>query len=109
MTPLPPAASGVADFSFRLLTALREHCDVHAFADGCRHVDPELGPPRAPDGVEVLPVRYLVDNERARGGYDCVVYCLGNSEFHAGALAQLRRRSGVSCSRTRCGSPISTP
>ena len=37
----------------------------------CRHVDPELGPPRAPDGVEVLPVRHLVDHERARGGYDC--------------------------------------
>ncbi|MDQ1508230.1 MAG: hypothetical protein QOG50_74, partial [Actinomycetota bacterium] len=29
------------------------------------------------------------------GGYDCVVYCLGNSEFHGGALAQLRRRSGI--------------
>ncbi len=95
VTPLPPAGSGVADFSFRLLTALREHCDVHAFADGCRHVDSGLGPPRAPEGVDVLPVRHLVDNERARGGYDCVVYCLGNSEFHAGALAQLRRRSGV--------------
>jgi glycosyltransferase involved in cell wall biosynthesis len=95
VTPLPPAASGVADFSFRMLTALREHCDVHAFVDGCRHVDPGLGPARAPDGVEVLPVRFLVDQERARGGYDCVVYCLGNSEFHAGALAQLRRRSGI--------------
>ncbi|MDQ1480053.1 MAG: hypothetical protein QOI44_914 [Actinomycetota bacterium] len=95
VTPLPPAASGVADFSFRMITALREYCDVHAFADGCRHVDPALGPARVPDGVEVLPVRFLVDQERARGGYDCVVYCLGNSEFHAGALAQLRRRSGV--------------
>jgi glycosyltransferase involved in cell wall biosynthesis len=95
VTPLPPAASGVADFSFRMLTALREYCDVHAFVDGCRHVDPALGPARAPDGVEMLPVRFLVDQERARGGYDCVVYCLGNSEFHAGALAQLRRRSGI--------------
>jgi glycosyltransferase involved in cell wall biosynthesis len=95
VTPLPPAASGVADFSFRMITALRQYCDVHAFADGCRHVEPELGPALAPDGVEVLPVRFLVDQERARGGYDCVVYCLGNSEFHAGALAQLRRRSGV--------------
>ena len=95
VTPLPPAAGGVADFSFRLLAELREHCDVHAFADGRRHVDPALGPPRAPEGVEVLPVRYLVDHERARGGYDCVVYCIGNSEFHTGALAQLRRRSGV--------------
>ena len=95
VTPLPPAPSGVADFSFRLLTALLEHCDVHAFADGCRHVDPALGPPRGPDGVEVHPPRFLIDQERARGGYDCVVYCLGNSEFHSGALAQLRRRSGA--------------
>ena len=95
VTPLPPAASGVADFSYRLLTELREHCDVHTFADGCRHVDPALGPPRAPAGVEVLPARFLVENERARGGYDCVVYCIGNSEFHGGALAQLRRRSGI--------------
>jgi len=95
VTPLPPAPSGVADFSFRLIAALRTYCDVHAFADGCRHVDPDLGPPRAPHGVEVLPVRFLAEHERARGGYDCVVYCLGNSEFHAGALAQLRRRSGV--------------
>lgn len=95
VTPLPPAPSGVADYSYRLLAALREHCDVHAFADGTRHVDPEIGPPRAPDGVEVLSVRRLLDQERARGGYDCVVYCLGNSEFHAGALAELRCRSGV--------------
>ena len=40
VTPLPPAASGVADYSYRLLEALREHCDVHAFADGRRCVDP---------------------------------------------------------------------
>jgi glycosyltransferase involved in cell wall biosynthesis len=95
VTPLPPAATGVADFSYRMLAELREHCDVHAFADGCRHVDPALGPARAPEGVEVLPARYLGEHERARGGYDCVVYCLGNSEFHGYALAQLRRRSGV--------------
>jgi glycosyltransferase involved in cell wall biosynthesis len=95
VTPLPPAASGVADYSYRLLEALREHCDVQAFADGRRFVDAELGPPRAPEGVEVLPVRRLLEHERARGGYDCVVYCLGNSQYHAGALAQLRHRSGV--------------
>jgi glycosyltransferase involved in cell wall biosynthesis len=95
VTPLPPAPSGIADFSFRMIAELRRSCDVHAFADGCRHVASDLGSPRAPDGVEVLPVRFLVDQERARGGYDCIVYCIGNSEFHSGALAQLRRRSGV--------------
>ena len=41
------------------LAELRDYCDVHAFADGCRHVDPALGPARAPDGVEVLPARFL--------------------------------------------------
>jgi glycosyltransferase involved in cell wall biosynthesis len=95
VTPLPPVASGVADYSFRMVAELQAYCDVHVFADGCTRVDRALGPPVAPEGVEVRPVQFLVDEERARGGYDCVVYCLGNSEFHAGALAQLRRRSGV--------------
>jgi glycosyltransferase involved in cell wall biosynthesis len=95
VTPLPPAVSGVAEFSFGLIAELRDYCDVHAFADGTCFVAAELGPPRAPDGVEVLPVRRLLEQERARGGYDCVVYCLGNSEFHTGALAQLRHRSGI--------------
>ena len=40
-------------------------------------------------------MRRLLEHERARGGYDCVVYCLGNSQYHAGALAQLRHRSGI--------------
>jgi glycosyltransferase involved in cell wall biosynthesis len=95
VSPLPPAPSGIADYSFRLLSALHEHCDIEAFADGMSRVDPELGPPRAPEGIPVFPVRTLAIRERGRAGYDCVVYCLGNSEFHAGALAELRRRSGV--------------
>ncbi len=95
VSPLPPAASGVADYSYRLLEALRAHCDVHAFADGTQRVPAELGAPRAPAGVEVFPVRHLADRETALGGYDCVVFCLGNSEFHTGALAQLRLRSGI--------------
>lgn len=95
VSPLPPAASGIADYSYRLIAALREHCDVDAFADGTSRVDPRLGPPQTPDGVDVFPVRSLSARELGRGGYDCVVYCVGNSEYHAGALAQLRRRSGV--------------
>jgi glycosyltransferase involved in cell wall biosynthesis len=95
VTPLPPAPTGIADFSYRLLAELRDHCDLHAFADGERHVDPALGPVRAPEGVAVSPARFLGEEERASGGYDCVVYCIGNSEFHGHALAQLRRRSGV--------------
>jgi glycosyltransferase involved in cell wall biosynthesis len=95
VTPLPPAPTGIADFSSHLLAELRDHCDLHAFADGERHVDPALGPPRAPDGVAVSSGRFLGEEERASGGFDAVVYCLGNSEFHGWALAQLRRRSGA--------------
>jgi glycosyltransferase involved in cell wall biosynthesis len=95
VSPLPPAASGIADYTYRLLSALREHCDVEAFADGTSRVEPQLGPPRAPAGIDVFPVHALGSRELGRGGYDCVVYCVGNSQFHAGALAQLRRRSGV--------------
>jgi glycosyltransferase involved in cell wall biosynthesis len=95
VTPLPPAASGIADYSYGLIAALREHCDVEAYVDGTAFVDAGLGPACAPAGVEVFPVRSLGTREPGRGGYDVVVYCVGNSEFHAGALAELRRRSGV--------------
>ena len=90
------AASGVADFSYRMIAELREllrrACVRRRLP--ARRI-PISGRRARPTGVEVLPVRFLVDQERARGGYDCVVYCVGNSEFHGGALAQLRRRSGV--------------
>jgi glycosyltransferase involved in cell wall biosynthesis len=95
VTPLPPAPSGIADYSYRLIAALREHCDVEAYVDGTGRVDAGLGPPAAPDGIDVFPVRSLGIREPSRGGYDVVLYCVGNSEFHAGALAELRRRSGV--------------
>src|SRR5262249_37323504 len=98
VTPLPPAPSGVAAYSYRLLGAVRQHCDVHAFADGDRWFDGGVvpdGEPRAPEGVPVSTARLLHAWDAAHGGYDCVVYCVGNSEYHLGALAALRRRPGV--------------
>jgi glycosyltransferase involved in cell wall biosynthesis len=92
VTPLPPAATGVADYSFRLIEALRSHCDVHAFADGLRWTE---GVARAPAGVPVAPVARFDEHERVHGGYDCVIACVGNSEFHSGALALLQRRTAV--------------
>jgi glycosyltransferase involved in cell wall biosynthesis len=89
VTPLPPQRSGVADYSYRLLAQLGSHCAVDAYVD----VAPDEV--RAPEGVVVLPLRQLEPMERVRGRYDAVVYCLGNSEFHADALAFLRRRPGI--------------
>jgi glycosyltransferase involved in cell wall biosynthesis len=93
VSPLPPQPSGVADASYRLLEALAERCDVDAFADGC-DVGESLEA-KAPAGVKVASARSFDRCERARGGYDRVVYCLGNSEFHGEALALLRKRPGI--------------
>jgi glycosyltransferase involved in cell wall biosynthesis len=89
VSPLPPQRSGVADESYRLVSALTDHCEVDVFVDG--EAPSITSPPRA----EVKPLSQLEAIEAARGGYDRVVYCFGNSEFHAGALAMLRRRPGV--------------
>ena len=53
------------------------------------------GPPRAPSGLDVYDARRFLGVEAATGGYDEVVYVLGNSEFHAAALAALQRRHGT--------------
>lgn len=89
VTPLPPHLSGVADESYRLIEALTRLCEVDAFLDA------EEIEARAPAGVELRPARTLPIVEAGLGGYDQVFYCLGNSEFHAEALALLRQRSGV--------------
>jgi glycosyltransferase involved in cell wall biosynthesis len=95
VTPLPPAASGIAVYTFRLIDALQSHCDVHVYPDGERWVQDDGTTVRVPDGVEVLPLACLSAQDTAHGGYDCVLYCIGNSQYHSGALAQLRRRRGV--------------
>jgi len=91
VTPLPPAPSGVAAYSHRLVGELvaSGRASVDLFADG---------PTRrriAPEGVETYSVHSLLDVERLRGSYDGVCYTLGNSHHHLGALAMLRRRRGV--------------
>ena len=92
VSPLPPQPGGVAAYSARLLTALRRRCVVDAFVDGPPHQRENVlaavaGGARALATLERL--------EALHGRYDAVVYNLGNSEFHTGALAMLGRRPGV--------------
>ncbi len=94
VSPFPPVASGIANYSFRLveeLSALGD-LDIDCFADG---LDFSPAPPSAPSGLAIYDARLLPGVEAATAGYDEVVYVLGNSEFHATALALLRRRSGT--------------
>jgi glycosyltransferase involved in cell wall biosynthesis len=87
VSPLPPARTGVADVSFRLLAALTRHCDVDAFAD--------QEDAQTPAGVTFAPIQRFETAQLARGGYDRIVVCMGNSEHHAEALALLRRQRAV--------------
>lgn len=87
VSPLPPTRSGIADESSRLLEELSRTWDIDAFADqddAC-----------VPDGVSFDHIRGFDLSSRVRGGYDCVIVCLGNSEHHAEALALLRRHPAI--------------
>src|SRR5439155_18366759 len=96
VTPLPPQGSGVATYSYRLLEALAAHCEVDAFVDALEGgLEALPSPPRAPAGIPVHAVEHLERVEAARGGYDALVYAIGNSEFHTGALGLARKRPGV--------------
>jgi glycosyltransferase involved in cell wall biosynthesis len=92
ISPFPPVPSGVAGYAARLAPALQAElrlrdarAELDCFADGRD---------RAPAAPEVAGAWYDARNfgcvAAALAGYDEVVYALGNSEFHAGALAALR-------------------
>jgi glycosyltransferase involved in cell wall biosynthesis len=73
--PMPPTASGIADYNARLVPALAKHAEVDVFTPGA--------PPPRPiaDGVRWLPPRALKETA-SPWGYDAVVYTVGNSDDH---------------------------
>jgi len=102
VSPFPPIASGVARYSSRLVSALDEQvrfatgepaAQIDCVADGLDRVPgATVLPPRHEEAYDA---RSLAQVERAVGGFDEVVYVLGNSEFHSGALKALRCRPGT--------------
>ena len=90
ISPLPPQRSGIAKYTYEMLEGLSQHCDVDAF------VETDPAEVSAPAVVSIEHIARFETKERVRAGYDSVVFCLGNSEFHVEALSLLRkRRSGV--------------
>jgi glycosyltransferase involved in cell wall biosynthesis len=94
VTPLPPAPTGIAHHSLRLAeeVAATGRVDLDVFADS---LDREPYVPTPPAGVPTFPAAMMGSIGGLRGGYDHVVYALGNSDNHVGALKLLRRHKGV--------------
>ncbi|MBU9256702.1 glycosyltransferase [Burkholderia multivorans] len=73
VSPLPPARTGIADYSAELLPQLANFYDIDVI------VDPDTaGNPRF-DGVAVRSPQWFLENA---GLYDRVIYHFGNSSFH---------------------------
>jgi glycosyltransferase involved in cell wall biosynthesis len=87
-SPLPPARSGIADYSAELLPHLAEHLKIELFVEDGFKVDPALAE------------RFPVHGHRAfpglAGRYDAVLYHVGNNpDYHAGICRTLLAHPGI--------------
>lgn len=88
VSPMPPVASGVADYSAQLLQSLlgRAAVDVFTSSDADRPVLP---------GVRWFRYEELPTAVRLHGAYDDTLFAMGNSEHHFDVLGLLRQQGGT--------------
>lgn len=73
LSPMPPAATGIADYSAELLPYLAEHVDVEVFAP-----EGDGGPARAPGDIPLHRLRLFEPDD-----FDLTLYQIGNNvDFH---------------------------
>jgi glycosyltransferase involved in cell wall biosynthesis len=87
VSPMPPAQSGIADFSAEILPELARFYDVHVVVDQMTISDAWT---RA--NAEVV---QLEEFRKGTRDYDRIIYHFGNSHFHAHMFDLLRGRPGV--------------
>ncbi len=91
-SPLPPARSGIADYSAELLPVLaeREGLDFELFVDEGSRVDEALSSRFPVHGDKAFPALWEA------GRFDAVVYHLGNNvDYHARTWRMLMRIPGI--------------
>lgn len=87
-SPLPPATSGIADYSAELLPHLDERADVTLFVDSTVPVDPLL--------ADSFTIEDVGSFEARRHEFDVALYQMGNdAAFHGHIYQMLRRASGI--------------
>jgi glycosyltransferase involved in cell wall biosynthesis len=89
VSPLPPAPTGIADYSADLLNLLAPSHAIDAF-----HEQDTLDPGRLPAACAIHPARQLLERHHARP-YDLVVYQMGNAPAHAFQYDLLGRAPGL--------------
>lgn len=86
-SPLPPAQSGIADYSAELLPELDRHYDIELIVDQAEVGDTWL--------TANFPVRDLVWFEAHAHRFERIVYNVGNSPFHAHMFDLMARFPGI--------------
>lgn len=89
-SPLPPARSGIADYSAELVPQLAEHLELELFVDEGVKVDESLTGRFPVRGDRTFPALW------ESGRYDAVLYHVGNNpDYHARTWAMLQRIPGI--------------
>jgi glycosyltransferase involved in cell wall biosynthesis len=89
-TPLPPARSGIAQYSLELLPGLSSAHEIDVFVDQC----PDDGPISSAAGMRVLGAHDFIWTHLQRP-YDLIVYQMGNGPCHDYMWAYLTRYPGL--------------
>jgi glycosyltransferase involved in cell wall biosynthesis len=89
LTPLPPATSGIADYSADVLALLAPRHEIDVF-----HQQETVDHDRIPPSSSVHPSSTFLDRHR-RAPYDLAIYQMGNAPDHAFLYPLLRRVPGL--------------
>jgi glycosyltransferase involved in cell wall biosynthesis len=91
VSPMPPAASGIADYSAELIRELSRHYDIEIVVKD----EPSANSITDPFVTSNLPVRTIDWMKSNFSWYDRVLYQFGNSDHHNHMLAALPDYPGV--------------
>jgi glycosyltransferase involved in cell wall biosynthesis len=89
VSPLPPARTGIADYSADVLALLAPGHEIDVF-----HARAEVDSTRVPSAIGLHPAATLIERHRD-GRYDAVVYQMGNGPEHDFLYDLLPRLPGV--------------
>lgn len=87
VSPLPPARSGIADYSRELLPELSRHYEIEVVTHQSDVTDPWI--------IANCAIRDAAWFDQNAERYDRILYHFGNSEFHLHMFALLARHPGV--------------